>query len=207
MLLKRIPLRRKLACNWHTFAVLVLIGCGPWEQTPGFRLGGVATAAPESFASMRDHPVIQLESQGALLPRVVNLWGVAFDGAIYVVGTPDRGWVQRVEARPKEVRVRVGDNAYELNATTVNDRELKQRVFTAFQAKYAGGSSFEYTVEDFRVHFPPRTSDLRKKLGPPDGRAVRSLYKARGVRQRGDPGSVEFRLPMSWRRAPRTRAR
>ena len=174
MLLKRIPLRRKLACNWHTFAVLVLIGCGPWEQTPGFRLGGVATAAPESFASMRDHPVIQLESQGALLPRVVNLWGVAFDGAIYVVGTPDRGWVQRVEARPKEVRVRVGDNAYELNATTVNDRELKQRVFTAFQAKYgveavdastggnAGGSSFEYTVEDFRVHFPPRTSDLRK---------------------------------------------
>ena len=156
---KKIPLRRKLACNWHTFAVLVLIGCGPLEQTPGFRLGGVATAAPESFAFMQDHPVIQLECQGALLPRVVNLWGVAFDGAIYVVGTPDLGWVQRVEARPKEVRVRVGDNAYELNATTVNDRELKQRVFTAFQAKYAGGSSFEYTVEDFESIFrlAPRT--------------------------------------------------
>ena len=121
---KKIPLRKKLACNWHIFAVLVLIGCGPWEQTPGFRLGGVA-----------------------------------FDGAIYVVGTPDRGWVQRVEARPKEVRVRVGDNAYELNATTVNDRELKQRVFTAFQAKYAAGSSFEYTVEDFESIFrlAPRT--------------------------------------------------
>ena len=156
---KKIPLWRKLACNWHTFAVLVLIGCGPWEQTPGFRLGGVATAAPESFAFMRDHPVIQLESQGALLPRVVNLWGVAFDGAIYVAGTPDRGWVQRVEARPKEVRVRVGDNAYELNATTVNDRELKQRVFTAYQAKYAGGSSFGYIVEDFESIFrlAPRT--------------------------------------------------
>ena len=143
---------------------LLLLSCGPCGQTPGIRLGGTERPTPASFEFLDDHPELQLEAQGQLLPRVVNLWGVAFDGAIYVAGTPDRGWVQRVEQRPEEVRVRIGGDTYALRASTVLDRAVQQKVFIRFQEKYGveavdasvGGNA---SVDDFEVIFrlAPRT--------------------------------------------------
>ena len=67
-----------------TLSLLFAFGCAPNGETPGMRLGGSISAVPESFAFLKDTPVIQLEARGFLLPRVVNIWGVGFDNAIYV---------------------------------------------------------------------------------------------------------------------------
>ena len=136
-------------------SLLIVFGCGPIEITPGFRLGGSAAAAPESFAFVHEHEVIQLEAQGSLLPHVVNIWGVGLDDALYVWGDAESGWVRRVAERPDEVRVRISDNAYELSATKVTDASDRQRVVASYQAKY--GESLDevfgrpVTVDDFEL--------------------------------------------------------
>ena len=137
--------------------ILALVGpgCAPFGETPGLRLGGSAAAAPENFAFVQQSEVIQLEAQGSLLPRVVNIWGVGLDDALYVWGDPGSGWVLRVAERPNEVRVRVGDSVYELSAATVSAAGEKTRVVAAYQAKYAEALDEIFgrpaTVDDFEL--------------------------------------------------------
>ncbi len=135
--------------------VLVTLGCTPIGETPGLRLGGAGAAAPESFAFVQENEVIQLEARVSLLPRVVIIWGVGFDDALYVWGDPESGWVRRVAERPDDVRVRVGDNVYELSATKVNDASEKKRAVAAYQAKYAEALDEIFgrpaTVDDFEL--------------------------------------------------------
>jgi hypothetical protein len=143
-----------------TLLLVVLAGCGPMGETPGLRLGGQDAAAPESFAVVSEHPIIQLEARGAFLPRVVNIWGVGLDAFLYVWTGPETGWGQRVAERP-DVRVRIGDATYELHATRVQDAAEQERVFRAYIAKY--GKEIEElfgrpgTLEDF---------DLLYRLAP-----------------------------------------
>ena len=106
-------------------------------HTPGIRLGGTLAPAPDSFAFVQDVELVQLEARGGLFPRVVNIWGVGFDDAIYVWSDPGTGWSQRLEEQPDEVRVRVGDRVYEVQAGRVKDPSLKKQVAAAYQAKYA----------------------------------------------------------------------
>ena len=124
-------------------------------ETPGLRLGGSAAGAPDSFAFVRDSEVIQLEAQGRWLPRVVNIWGVGFDDAMYVWSDPGTGWSRRIDERPDDVRVRVGDKVYELRASRVDDVSVKERVAEAYQAKYAEAIQELYgqpvAVDDFEL--------------------------------------------------------
>jgi hypothetical protein len=117
-------------------ALLILVGCAPMGQTPGLRLGGTEAPAPTSFEFVKDHEEIQLEARGAVFPRVVNIWGVGTSKALYVWGDPDSGWVRRVAERPDEVRVRIGDQTFELQAGKVTDNAEKLRVVAGYQAKY-----------------------------------------------------------------------
>ena len=146
-----------------TFLLFVVLGCGPMGETPGIRLGGSGVGAPDGFALVQHSEIIQLEAQGLLLPRVVNIWGVGFDDAMYVWSDPGTGWSGRVEERPDEVRVRVGDNVYELSASKVSDADVKQRVAEAFQAKYAKQIDELWgepvTVDDFDVLYRLTPSD------------------------------------------------
>ncbi len=119
--------------------VLLSLACAPMGETPGIRLGGTSAGAPDSFAFVQDSELIQLEAQGMLLPRVVNIWGIGFDDALYVWSDPGTGWSQRVDERPDEVRVRVGDTVYDLSASRVTDAAVKRRVAEAYQAKYPEG--------------------------------------------------------------------
>ncbi len=140
-----------------TLSLLFAFGCAPNGETPGIRLGGSISAVPESFAFLKDTQVIQLEARGFLLPRVVNIWGVGFDNAIYVWSDIGSGWSKRVTTRPNRVRVRVGNEAYEVSATRVTDPDETKRVAHAYQAKYAKEMVELYgevsPVEDFEVLF------------------------------------------------------
>ena len=104
---------------------------------------------------VNDIEVIQLKAQGRMFPRVVNIWGVGFDDAMYVWSDPGSGWSQRVDQRPDDVRVRVGNNVYALSATKVTDASETERVAAAFQAKYAEAIMELYgeptTIADFEL--------------------------------------------------------
>ena len=117
-------------------ALLVIVGCHPRGETPGFRLGGADAEPPSSFAFVADHEIIQLAARGALLPRVVNIWGTGVDDALYVWADPGTGWSNRVEKRPNDVRVRIGDKAYRVSAVRVTDLSELSRVAQAYEAKY-----------------------------------------------------------------------
>ena len=134
---------------------VVLIGCGPMGDYSGLRLGGTEAEVPTSFEVLEEHRVIQLEAWGAILPRVVNLWGVGSGDTMYVWGgDPASGWVKRVAERP-DVRVRIGDRAYPLRAERVADVAESERVVAAYNAKYGEDLRSIFgrpaTVKDFEL--------------------------------------------------------
>jgi hypothetical protein len=124
-------------------------------ETPGMRLGGSDAIAPASFEFVQQAEVIQLAVPGTLFPRVVNIWGVGFEDALYVWSDPDSGWSTRVDARPDRVRIRVGGSVYAVRATEVRNAREKERVVAAYQAKYAESLLEMYgratTVDDFEL--------------------------------------------------------
>lgn len=138
-------------------SIIFAFGCAPRDETPGTRLGGSDAASPSDFAFVQDTEVIQLEARGFLIPRVVNIWVVGFDNAMYVWSDPGSGWSERVYKRPDEVRVRIGDRVYEVSATEVRDASERERVGAAFQTKYADDINELYgrpaTTEDFELLF------------------------------------------------------
>ena len=135
--------------------VFIALGCAPKGETPGVRLGGSFALAPNGFAFVQDVEVIQLEARGLMIPRVVNIWGVGMDNALYVWSDPGSGWSQRVAERPNAVRVRVGNDTYKVSATKVVDAAETKRVGEAFQAKYAESIQELYgrpmTEDDFEL--------------------------------------------------------
>jgi hypothetical protein len=143
--------------HWLKLLIAIaLVGCGPMDETPGLRLGGAETEPPASFEFVSEHAVIQLAAQGAVLPRVVNIWGVGLGDSIFVWTGPETGWGQRVEKRP-DVRVRVGESAYPLRAARVDDAAERERVYDAFMAKYGEELKEMYgrapTIGDFELFY------------------------------------------------------
>jgi hypothetical protein len=134
---------------------IFVLACRPMGETPGLRLGGSDAGSPASFAFARDHEEIQLEAWGSVFPRVVNIWCVGFDDALYVWGDPGSGWVKRVAERPDDVRVRIGDSVYELSAAEVDAAAEKKRVVAAYKEKYAEALDEIFgrsaTVDDFEL--------------------------------------------------------
>lgn len=138
-----------------TLVALFVLGCTPMGETPGIRLGGTSASTPADFAFVQETELIQLEAQGLILPRVVNIWGIGIGEVMYVWSDPGTGWSKRVEERPDQVRVRVGDNVYEVSASKVDDLSVKTLVAATYQAKYAEQIDELYgqpvTAEDFEV--------------------------------------------------------
>lgn len=134
--------------------ITLLTGCLPINQTPGLRQGGSLEPTPSSFEFVSEHATITLRAQGSILPRVVTIWGVGFPSALYVWGDPASGWTQRVAERP-DVRVRIGDDAFELRAQKVSDPTELQSVVTAYAEKYGTDLDAIFgrpaTVEDFKL--------------------------------------------------------
>ncbi len=118
-----------------TSSALLLAGCLPRNETPGLRLGGSPAPSPTNFEFVVEHDEITLAAQGAILPRVVTIWAVGFPQALYVWGDPASGWTQRVAKHPL-VKVRIGDDAFELRAERVGDRKELESVVAAYSKKY-----------------------------------------------------------------------
>ncbi len=111
---------------------LVLAIVAPVGPMPGLFIGGTATAVPTSWPDTSDLHEIKLKVPG-VLPRVVIIWVVDFEGELYVLGMKDSGWTGMIGAG-SPVEVRIGDETYAVRATPVV--EGGEEIYTAYLAKY-----------------------------------------------------------------------
>ena len=109
-----------------------LVFVTPIGPMPGFFIGGQPTPVPKAWPDTSKVDEILLKVPG-ILPRVVIVWVVQVDSALYVVGSKFSGWVQRI-ADGANVEMRLSGNTYALAAVPIK-QEL-ERVVNAYKNKY-----------------------------------------------------------------------
>ena len=109
-----------------------LVFVTPIGPMPGFFIGGQPTPVPKAWPDTSKVDEILLKVPG-ILPRVVIIWVVQFDSALYVVGSRSSGWVQRI-ADGANVEMRLSGNTYALAAVPI--RQELERVVDAYKNKY-----------------------------------------------------------------------
>ena len=122
----------KIGLGALVLLVLALVVAAPIGPLPGFFIGGKAVAAPTTWPDTAGIHEIRLKVPGTL-PRVVIIWVVEHDGDLYVVGSPDSGWVTGI-GDGASVEMRLGDNTYSLVASPVPDNP--EAILTAYADKY-----------------------------------------------------------------------
>lgn len=115
-----------------TAIALVLVFATPIGPLPGFFIGGKSSPNPTVWSDTSKVDEILLKVPGTL-PRVVIIWVVQVEGRLYVVGSGDSGWVQRIgQGAPVEMRLQ--GHTYLMYATPVTSG--LQAILTAYTDKY-----------------------------------------------------------------------
>lgn len=122
----------KIGVSLVLLTAIVVAIVAPIGPLPGFFIGGTPTAAPTPWMDTSGTHEIALRVPGTP-PRVVIIWVVEHQAALYVVGSVDSGWTNQLgEGGP--VQMRLGDALYGLSATRV--REGLEPLLAAYVAKY-----------------------------------------------------------------------
>lgn len=116
---------------------VVTIGCGePFVMLPGGELSGTVKPPPASWSHAQAVEDFQLETRPDD-PYSVNVWGVGLSDGFYVAS--GRGleseWARHIEADPR-VRLRIGEDLYELRAERTDRRLDLRRFRAALERKY-----------------------------------------------------------------------
>jgi len=117
--------------------LLSLAGCSePFIVFAGGELSGEVAPPPEDWSELEDEETFQLETRPED-PYSVNVWAVGIEDDVYV-GTGPEGtrWSQYVQEQP-QVRLRVGETLYALEAVPVTDPVERRQVAEAYADKYA----------------------------------------------------------------------
>ena len=122
-----------------------LVFVTPIGPMPGFFIGGQPTPVPKAWPDTSKVDEILLKVPG-ILPRVVIIWVVQVDSALYAVGSRSSGWVQRI-ADGANVEMRLSGNTYALAAVPI--RQDLERVVNAYKNKYRAN------YPDIVAGFPP----------------------------------------------------
>jgi len=116
-------------------ATLLFLGCGPLVMVPGGRLSGEVAPVPQDWAFTDSVDTVQLETRPSD-PYSVNVWGVSAMGAFYVsAGDRENRWAQHIAADPN-VRLKVGDAVYEMQAVEVKGKADRDALLQAMVKKY-----------------------------------------------------------------------
>ena len=90
------------------------------SRTPGVRIGGTPTAAPEDFSSLNDVGTNLIMKLDGFPPFVVYLAYVGTPGGVITGTRPDGGyWPQRVREGRNEGWLRIGDETFAMRATEI----------------------------------------------------------------------------------------
>lgn len=124
----------------------LVFGCGgPLVMISGGELSGTIQAVPSDWTFSDEFETVQLETRPSD-PYSVNVWGVAVGATFYVAsGTGlETAWAQHIEEDPN-IRLRVGEDIYELRAVRTNDPNDRVEFLAAVKVKY---DDFEPDEED-----------------------------------------------------------
>lgn len=117
-------------------AFLFLAGCDkPFGFIPGRELDGDEEPPPIEWTKINRIATVQLEFRPDK-PYSINIWAVAIDQDMYVAtGEDGTRWTEYLQQTP-QVRVRVQESIYPLNAVRIEDAAERKHVTDAFVAKY-----------------------------------------------------------------------
>jgi hypothetical protein len=124
-------------------ALIFAFACGgPVGPIPGGALSGTVKPSPADWAFVANVEQVQLETNPAD-PHSVNTWIGTSAGALYLPTSMIRGpklptereWVRNIE-RDDRVRLRIGDDVYELRAERVIDASELTTARAALEKKY-----------------------------------------------------------------------
>lgn len=147
--------------RWCWLAMVVFTGCGgPVGPISGGALSGEVKAAPSDWTFVESVEQVQLETNPEA-PHSVNTWIGTNAGALYLPTSMIRGpklptereWVRNVEADDR-IRLRIGDDLYELRAERVIDEAEAAAARAALEKKYelgAGDMDPEREIWIFRL--------------------------------------------------------
>ena len=116
----------------------VLLAAGPCGPIPGGRLSDdVKPASPAAdWTFTNDISTIQVETKPDA-PFSVTTWCFTDGPNLYIPsrGAAKKPWVQNVLA-DRRVRLRIGDNVYEMQATRITDESVLRRIVPLLRSKY-----------------------------------------------------------------------
>lgn len=137
-------------------ALLLALGCGPLVMIPGGALSGAVKPVPGDWSFTDSVETVQLETRPED-PYSVNVWGVAAGGGFYIASGrgESAAWAKHIAADPR-VRLRVGEDIYELRAVHTTDEAEINAALEAIQKKY----------EDFEPDEEQRQQAILFRLEP-----------------------------------------
>lgn len=115
---------------------LFLTGCAePMIVLPGDALTGEVADAPLDWTDLNAIQVAQLETNPDD-PYSVNIWAAGIAGDLYVAtGDDGTNWTEYIEQN-RDVRIRLADKVFELQAMKVTDGAEKRKVAAEYVRKY-----------------------------------------------------------------------
>jgi hypothetical protein len=125
-------------------SMLLLTSCsGPLGPFAGGALQGTSVDVPQNWDTIAAVEHVQLETVNEGKPRSVLIWVGTIDGRLYIATSlisgasspADRTWVKNVTANPN-IRLRVGDLIYQLQALRELDPARLAAARTAMMSKY-----------------------------------------------------------------------
>lgn len=134
-------------------AALVLVGGGAtyvytapypgntgWQRTPGVRLGGTLTPAPDDFTPLNEVGVNLIMKLAGFPPFAVYLSYVGTPDGVITATRPDGGyWAQRVRDDAGDGWLRIGDQTFAMRATEVLG-DARIPMLEAYSARTDGSS-------------------------------------------------------------------
>ena len=142
--------------QWFVVALLLALGCGPLVMVPGGELSGTVKPVPVDWSFTDSVETVQLETRPDD-PYSVNVWGVAASGGFYIASGrgESAAWAKHISADPR-VRLRVGEDVYELSAVRTTDEAEMNAFLEAAKKKY----------EDFEPDEEQRQEAILFRLEP-----------------------------------------
>ena len=136
---------------------LLVTGCGEYLPISSGALEGRVLPLPPLLDRITQDKIIQLET-GTSDPYSVNLWVVEVLGYLHVFAGDNKAkWIENMEQNSK-VRLRSGDEIFELEAMRVHDPEIFGLFTEAWEAKYGNRPQNESVEQTYLYRLRPRSS-------------------------------------------------
>ncbi len=146
---------RALILSFLLALTLTLGACSEYLPIAGGKLEGNVSPLPEDWSELATTEVIQLESAGEE-PYSVNLWMVEVNGAPHVFAGDNRTeWVENIAGNP-DVRLKVGEEIFELRALKVTDAAVFETFAQTWESKYGNRPRNENVDETYLFRLVPR---------------------------------------------------